>query len=353
MRIKALDSIRGLLLLQMTLDHFGKPISHYLYQCFGFFSAAEGFFFLSGFVGVLAAFSKSAKDPRQSWMRTRALKIWKYHCVTLTAIAVAACTFLPAIAENFRNLAAHPLQGSLLSAVLVNTPDYLDVLPLYVLFLLLGSFLFPTMIRSPRATATTWGASLALWIAAQFGLRDAINGLFPNWVHHGFFDLFGWQFVYMTGASIAACWKRSCSEPDAPHLLFSKNFFKKFDLFLPAILLGLVFLFLWRHQFIPLAEPQEIWVSKAQVGLLRFTNFMGFVGVISWIVRKFPNALDFRMTNVIGRHSLDVYSAHIVLVYAWFAVPGKIRYHEPWDIIAPITACILLWVLAKFREPRT
>ena len=31
MRIRALDSIRGLLLLQMTLDHFGRPVSFYLY----------------------------------------------------------------------------------------------------------------------------------------------------------------------------------------------------------------------------------------------------------------------------------------------------------------------------------
>lgn len=349
MRIKALDSIRGILLLQMTLDHFGKPISYYLYQCFGFFSAAEGFFFLSGFVGVLAAISKGAKDPRQSWMRSRALKIWKYHCVTLAAIAIAACSAIPAIATNFKSLSGHPVAGSLLSLLLINTPEYLDVLPLYVAFLILGSFIFPFMIKDTSRIAIVWFASLSLWIGAQFGLRDSINSLFPQWIEHGFFDPLAWQFVYLTGASIAACWKKN---GDKEQGVFSKSFFIKLDRVLPAIFIGLVFLFLWRHQFIPLDLPRELWISKAQVGLLRFANFMGFVGAISWIVRHFPDALDFRVANVIGRHSLDVYSAHIVLVYIWFSVPGKIRYHEPWNIIAPITACILLWALAKLREPR-
>jgi len=349
MRIKALDSIRGILLLQMTLDHFGKPISHYLYQCFGFFSAAEGFFFLSGFVGVLAAFSKSPKDPKQTWMRSRALKIWKYHCVTLAAIAIVACTALPSIAVYFKTMPEHPLRSGILSALLIYTPDYLDVLPLYVVFLVLGSFLFPAMIKNHQATAIIWSSSLVLWMAAQFGLRGMINSRLPLWINHGFFDPLSWQFVYITGAAIAATWKRSTAKGKGA---FSPDFFKKFDRALPFIFVWLVFMFLWRHQYIPLETPREIWISKAQVGPLRFANFMGFVGLISWIVRRFPSALDFRITNLIGRHSLDVYTAHIVLVYIWFSIPGFTRYHSPWNVIAPITACILLWILARIREPR-
>lgn len=350
MRIKALDSIRGILLLQMTLDHFGEPISYYLYQCFGYFSAAEGFFFLSGFVGVLAAFSKGQKDPGQSWMRIRALKIWKYHIITLFALCLAAWGIFHSIAANFTSVTTHPVAGSALSLLLINTPDYLDVLPLYVIFLALASKIFPIMIRNKRATFGLWLASLAIWIMAQFGLRNVINGLLPNWINHGFFDPLAWQFVYMTGGAIAICWKRNTLEGSAG--LFSKPFFVKFDRFMPAIVIALAFLFLLRHQFIAISVPQDFWTSKAQVGLLRFANFMGFVALVSWIVRHFPGALDFRITNVIGRHSLDVYSAHIVLVYLWFSTPKSIQYHGPWNLIAPIAACLLLWLLAKFRKPR-
>lgn len=343
MRIKALDSIRGILLLQMTLDHFGKPISNYLYQCFGFFSAAEGFFFLSGFVGALAAISKGEKDPKQTWMRKRALKTWKYHCVTLAAIVIAACTLLPSIAWYFKSLSTHPVAGAIWSALLINTPEYLDVLPLYVLFLFCASVIFPWMQRSLQNAGIAWGASFILWIASQLGLREAINAQLPSWINHGFFDPTGWQFVYMTGATIATLWKHAPQES-------VQKFFKKLDFFIPAIFVLLIFLFLWHHQILPIQEPAEIWTSKAQVGAIRFANFMFFVGAISWIVRKFPSALDIKITNVIGRHSLDVFTAHIVLVYLWFATPGEIRYHAPWNVLAPIAACILLWGIAKARE---
>ena len=68
--------------------------------------------------------------------------------------------------------------------------------------------------------------------------------------------------------------------------------------------------------------------------------------------RRFPDLLDFRMTNTMGRHSLDVYTAQIVLVYIWMALPGSIRYHGPWNVLVPLVSCVLLWALARFREPR-
>ena len=134
----------------MTLDHFGRPISFYLYQCFGFFSAAEGFFFLSGFVGLLAASSKGSKDPGQRWMFSRAFKTWRYHIITLVALALAGLAFLPKTALFFAGLYEHPIQGSLWSLLLVNTPEWLDVLPLYVVFLMLGPFAMPLFLKAKR-----------------------------------------------------------------------------------------------------------------------------------------------------------------------------------------------------------
>ena len=74
--------------------------------------------------------------------------------------------------------------------------------------------------------------------------------------------------------------------------------------------------------------------------------------LICWVVRVRQGLLDFRPLNTVGRHSLDVYTAHIVLIYLWMAMPKEIRYHGPWNVIAPIACCVLLWALAKLREPR-
>ena len=334
----------------MTLDHFGRPISYYLYQCFGFFSAAEGFFFLSGFVGFLAAASKGAKDPKQSWMRWRAFKTWRYHIVTLACLCIASLAFLPQVAGLFKSIQQYPVEGSLWSLLLVNTPEYLDVLPLYVIFLLIASLVFPlfTKATSKRNVLCLWLPSLALWIAAQFGLRDVCNSIFPQWIHHGDFDPFGWQFVYFSGTATAAWWKIARKGEAAGAALAVRSVNK----LTPAIIVLLVFCFLWSHQFIAIAEPASFWTSKVHVGPLRFANFYLFMLLICAIVRRWPALLDFRATNVLGRHSLDVYMAHIVFIYLWMSTPKEIHYHGPWNVLVPVVACVLLWALAKLREPR-
>lgn len=334
----------------MTLDHFGKPISHYLYQCFGFFSAAEGFFFLSGYVGMLAATSKSSKDPTQNWMKFRALKTLRYHLATLLILCILGYWFLPNIYGNFKSIFQHPLEGLCLSVMLVHTPLWLDVLPLYVIFLLLGSFIFPLFIKAKNKTQVIllWIPSLLIWLWSQFGLRDLVNQIFPSWVFHGSFNPYSWQFIYFSGAAMAAWWKRA--KEDAQNgKTFAVSIVKKLT---PALIAILVFCFLWSHNFIPIPQPSEIFISKDDVGILRFANFLTFVLFICWTIRIRPTLLDFKPTNVLGLHSLDVYTAHIFLIYMWFSTPDSIRYHAPWNVIVPIAACVVLWALAKFREPR-
>ena len=329
----------------MTLDHFGRPISYYLYQCFGFFSAAEGFFFLSGFVGMIAATSKAAKDPGQGWMRRRAVRIWVYHALTMAVLSVLALLCIPKLVPYFDALYEHPLLASFWGALLVYTPMWLDVLPLYVIFLLVGSFVFPLFVKAKnaRTVAFLWLPSLALWFAAQFGLRDVVNSLFPAWVHHGSFDPFGWQFAYFTGAATYAWWNRVKAGGAA----------RVVNALTPLLLAVLVFCFLWSHEFIGIPLPSDFWVSKDHLGFFRFFNFYAFMLLICWVVRVRQGLLDFRPLNTVGRHSLDVYTAHIVLIYMWFTVvPSSIRYHLPWSVVLPLLACVLLWGLAKLREPK-
>lgn len=334
----------------MTLDHFGKPISYFLYQVFGFFSAAEGFFFLSGFVGILAAKSKSHKDPMQSWMRWRAFKTWRYHIATLIFLSIVVFAFLPKDRFLFSSLYNHFAAGSLWSALLINTPEWLDVLPLYVIFLFVGSLVFPILlkIKRKRILFLLWLPSLFIWLAAQFGLRDIICSIFPKWIQHGNFDPFGWQFIYFTGAFVSAWWSLALEE-ESNGSPFAVQFVKKLT---PILFLILVFCFLWSHQFISFALPNEFFINKEHLGALRFANFFVFMLFICWIVRSWPNLLDFNFTNVLGRHSLDVYTAQIILIYFWMATPNSIHYHAPWNVLIPLVSCVILWALAKWREPK-
>jgi hypothetical protein len=335
-RLRALDSIRGLLLLQMTLDHFGKPISSYLFQCFGFFSAAEGFFFLSGFVGMFAAISKREKDPSASWMRTRAFRIWKYHIISLASLVCSSILFLPALVPYFRGILQHPHTGSFLSALLIHTPTWLDVLPLYVILMLIGSFFFPRL--AGGSVYKIWLLSFLVWILAQFGIRENIHALFPKWINHGFFDLLGWQFIYFSGAAIAAWWKHHQKAKTTP-LRFVQS------ISYVAIFIT-IFLFLWSHQWISIPLPSEFWISREHLGPLRYLNFIAFALSICFIVRTRPSLLDFQFSATLGKHSLEVYTAHTILIYIWLIVPKYVHLHMPWNIIFPLFACFLLWLLA-------
>ena len=326
--------------MQMTLDHFSSPISHVLYQCFGFFSAAEGFFFLSGFVGMLATISKTARGETTRWMQKRAFRIWIYHIVSLLFLVSAALFFFPRIQHFFVALYAHPFLGAGLSAVLVHTPEWLDVLPLYVILLALASFIFPRMLRGHFLQ--TWAISFALWILAQFHLREFILQIFPDWIYPGFFDFFAWQFVYMTGASAAILWKKM-------NILSSENSFldRAFFVALPFC----IFCLCLRH-FIdsPILQPSEFLIAKDHVGLLRFANFLAFVCVISFLVRHKPALLDFGFCRILGRHSLEVYSLHTIGVYLWIATPAAIQYHLPFNVLAPIFCCCILVGVAALLE---
>ena len=71
--------------------------------------------------------------------------------------------------------------------------------------------MFPLMVKAKnkRTVVLLWIPSLVVWLLAQFGLRSVVDSLFPHWVYHGFFDPYGWQFAYFTGAATIAFWKRA------------------------------------------------------------------------------------------------------------------------------------------------
>lgn len=320
----------------MTLDHFSGPISHCLYQCFGFFSAAEGFFFLSGFVGMLAVKSKASRGENAGWMRKRAFRIWKFHVATLSFIALLAYFLLPSLRKFLIGLYEHPISGSLLAGILAYTPEWIDVLPLYVFLLLAGSFVFPAMNRGHLKLA--WGMSFSVWLLAQFSLRRLVLGIFPDWIYPGFFDLFAWQFVYFSGAAISLLWKDR--KITATHL--DRSFLAS----IPFCAICLV----WSHRFFDLPLPGDFWISKEHVGALRFLNFLAFVGVVSFIVRRKPGLLDFAPCRTLGRHSLEVFTGQTIGVYLWLATPARFQYHAPFNILAPILCCAILFAIARRLE---
>ncbi len=340
-RVTALDSIRGLLLVWMAIDHWGGPISAQLYQRLGFWTAAEGFFFISGYVATQVALERP--DPRD-WFLRRSRLVWKWHIVALSLMAalslslpVFGWTPLPGMAGSA------PLRDLLGSSILFHQPDYLDVLPLYVLLLLGAGLCVPALVRRAPAHASAWvlGCSLLLWLAGQCGARASIRALFlPDWMRMGLFDPLGWQLIFFAGVSLALLRREGGIVYDARWRIAVR------------IALPLALLFLcWRNGVFGL-EPlpdESLLTSRAGLGPLRLTSFGVAVVLVAETIRRWPRALDWAPTRFLGQHSLTVFSLHLPLTYLWCFRPAE----GPWiaRVVVPLlmVGCLFLVAAAHAR----
>src|SRR5690349_23207156 len=131
------DAIRGLVLVVMTWSHLPEwPLRSWIVQPFGIVNAAEVFVFASGLVSAwLMGKLLCAKGTRAVLRRaiTRAGQLYLTH---LTLFAM----FLWAVREGYLHAAipAHTNPVLLLLRILSFKlqPTFLDILPMYVVFVL-------------------------------------------------------------------------------------------------------------------------------------------------------------------------------------------------------------------------
>ncbi|MEO8250549.1 MAG: OpgC domain-containing protein, partial [Burkholderiales bacterium] len=203
-------------------------------------------------------------------------------------------------------------------------PPLLDILPLYVLFMLLSPFVMAHGMR--RGWAGWMAASVLLWLTAQFGLSHALydalralTGLKVPLSQIGAFDPLAWQFMWMFGLALGAGGmavpKGPNGVPRFPHWLLAM-----------AVAIGVAGL-VWRHtsgqtpflvwpQFNPLFD-------KWHLGPLRLVNFFALVVLV---LRFGPALLTLKprwpWLEILGAASLAVFCAHLVVVLLALALFG-------------------------------
>lgn len=319
-----LDALRGIFLAWMIFVHLPTRFSDLAAQPFGFVSAAEGFVLLSALLVARIYSREHSVDAggvrRHLWRRS--LKIYGYH------LALIAFTFtvVAAYAVHVHRLAlmnlldfylAHPVAGAVGALFLLYCPPLLDILPMYILFL----FLSPVVLSLARRVkwGTVMAASLALWAAAQFGLKEAFEHALNQVTHlqipvheSGAFDLFAWQAVWVTGL-----WLGSESARGEVPL----NRVPRWAIPVSGVLC--VFFFLCRFGWL---GPHLNWpalgllVDKWQLGPLRVVNLVAFA-IFFWWLRKWVVLLIHREPFLtMGKASLQVFCAHLFFVFAGLAL---------------------------------
>jgi len=340
-----IDAIRGLMLVLMTVTHLPTRLTMPLGQPFGFVSAAEGFVLLSAYMAGLVygrqAWRKSPAHMRQSFLR-RAVKIYACQAATLlflfTVIAfIGLKVDQPAVKGLMSFYLAQPLEALIGSLLLVYEPPLLDILPLYVLFMLASPWVMTFALR--RGWAPVMAVSVGLWFLAQFGFSewfyrhfiDAIPLSVP-FSETGSFNMWGWQFLWMMGLWMGA----SRNEPGVAPFEFPR-----WALWTAGVI-ALVCL-VWRHAIgqtpFPVGTGLNPLFDKWLLGPLRLIDLFA----LTVLTIRFGPALAARLPRMrwletLGAASLAVFCAHLVVVLLVLGLLGDAP--RPWvQDIALLIAC--------------
>ena len=327
-----LDTLRGIFLAIMMTDHLGTRMAEFTYQPLGFVSAAAAFVMLSGYMN---AYTSPAINPgmpvllRQAWKR--AARVYRYHFVlllALLALAVATTSFLN------RPTPLYPDHGGavamlLYGALLLHQPSYMDILPMYVLFLLLSPPLLVALHRGHDWTVI--GASIACWLLGQYlDPQEWLEERLGTGVSTGSFNLLAWQLLWVSG--IYAGFLHKVRRQTA--------FFRHRAYLAIAVVLAAGF-FLARHQLLPVSNTLLAYVEKEDLRILRVANIASQVVLFCWLIRLAPASRGLPWFQLLGRYSLPVFSFHILLVYLLEPLSWRVAYWFGYSVNFLYAAAVL------------
>lgn len=352
-----IDALRGLMLLLMLVTHLPTRFSSFLGQPFGYVSAAEGFVLISAYLaGLVYSRMGSLKgdSDMSSAMLRRAFKI--YLCqvgLLLFLFTVIAGLGLYANQPAVLNLMSFYLQMPTTaithSLLLVYQPPLLDILPLYVAFMLLS----PAIIALAKRIG--WelflSISIALWFLTQFDFSywvyEGAAGLFGINVPYqetGAFSIWAWQLIWVIGLWMGFAKQHSLN-------VFR---FPKWAVYLALIIAG--FSFFWRHYVgmqVPSIIPElNALFDKWTLAPLRLINLFALMIVVMRFSQFITEALPRqRFLETLGSASLAVFSAHLLLVLIVLSTLGA-NYERSFLIDIPLLlgSVLMLYGVAIWRN---
>jgi hypothetical protein len=305
-----IDVLRGLTLLMIFVDHMPQDVVNWVtMHNFGFCDAAEVFVLLAGMSSMLAygkVFERDGAGTGLIKVSLRCLRIYLAQILlllTTIGVVLAWSRVYHMTPRIIGPILQTPVKGLAHGLTLRALPEYLDILPLYVVLLAL----FPIVYAAVRRSA--WLAligSAALWIVTM-----SLPGLdLPNWIdgHGWYFDPFSWQFLFTIGAVLARTLKaRDGMLPAIPAARWAAAAF---------LLFAAIESTPWTHYGLPdlrlfaMDAP-----DKSRLAPLRIVDIL----CLFYLLWSSPAVLTFvrrpwaRVLEAAGRHSLEVFSVSCVL----------------------------------------
>jgi hypothetical protein len=365
-RMPELDALRGLFLVWMTLTHLPTHFSDLVNQPFGFVSSAEGFVFLSALLVARLYIHQAMQDEAglrvKLWRRS--LKIYGYHLLMLTlaftvAAGLAVTTHRTAIYNLLNFYIAHPFVAIVGSVLLIYCPPLLDILPMYVIFLAGSPLVLSAAVR--------WGwnriiaCSLAIWLLAQFGLRELAHNAVVHITHlpiplqeTGAFNLFAWQWIWIAGMWLGA----KSAEGRLPMSRVAGR--------VTALCAAVCVFFIgvrheWFHRLDRLhglgslltQQGLGMMLDKWSIGPLRMLNLVCFTIVLYWLRKPVLKIVAIEPFLTLGKASLEVFCAHVFFVFFGLALLyGEVTQLHGYVAIALLVFTFTGLILIALREIR-
>ncbi len=312
-RFLEIDALRGLLLVIMVINHTPSPLRTLTSQPLGFVSAAEAFVFVSACLCGLV-FGRRLHGAGLSEVkrlaRRRVGQIYTGHVLTLLfcfAVIGQGLGHLSPFYNMSHPYLEQPIKAMVSALLLLYQPPLLDILPMYLLFLLLTPFLLNTVARAGFHPLLS--ASLLLWLAAQFGLKEWLVGsLTGGWlvIAPGAFDPFAWQLLWVGGLLLG--YRLQQQRPERAVLALPRIPW-------PTLAVVALFFFCWRWPWIPLSIDLggHGWLlDKWHLGPLRLLNFFALLYLVLWLGPHLAKALGgLKPLALIGRNTLPLFCLHV------------------------------------------
>jgi hypothetical protein len=305
-----LDSLRGLMLVTMTVNHLPSSLRLFTDESLGVFSSAEGFVFISGLLAGIVYTRRLRRDGPEGLREAtthRAGMIWGWQVgAVLTALAAVQLTsWLSGFCSwNHPPLFyANPWLAALLGSAMLYQPGLLDILPMYCAFVLALPYVLNALEAGRYGRVLAW--SMFGWFVVQWVPPIDGGPLYP--VHLGSFNMFAWQFLFVLGAAIG----HTRVTASAPQIRFR-----------PALLAAAVgfVVYSWcvRHlQWRPPGCPDWLFgilLNKPNLGVMRLADFLAAAYIVAAVGLRFPSLVTWRPLAFLGQHSLAVVASQSVAV---------------------------------------
>ena len=315
-----LDLFRGIALWLIFLDHIpSNAVSWVTIRNYGFSDATEIFIFISGYTAAFVYGRSMAERGfivSSASILRRAWQIYVAH-IFLFVIYVGEISYVASSFENplyaeemsILDFLKQPDQTMIQALLLKFRPVNMDVLPLYIVLLLLFS---PALWLLQRGHAIALSASVALYVLAwKFGwnLPAYPEG---DW----YFNPFAWQLLFVFGA-----W---CALGGAARLGSFLNSRITLGIALVYIAFSAFIALSWYlpglSGFVPSWLEEVIYpIDKTNLDVLRLAHFLALAAVTVRFIPRSWQMLQSRLLEpaiLCGQHSLEIFCMGVFLAFA-------------------------------------